>query len=1267
MSKVKKLMTVILCFMMIFTAFNFNIQADDNTYITDGNNEVVDSISLPKQEKITLQVSSGSSHQWQLAIDGSQWINIYGQNKSSLVLSYAMVSSLLDSNGVTYLRCITDYSVSNIVKVTISYQEQSSGYLIAETSNKLMKSYSAKSIASEISEVQELSDSVHNSYTITVNYQYEDGTIAFDPYVATIEEGGDFATSVNFPTIVGYLPYVGEETESKTSLDINLTNITEDVTYLVTYKPTNVNYTVVHYIQNTLDDFYTEYTRETKQGLTGSYVSDCAIEITGFSSLNYDKPKIAADGSTEVEVYYDRKYYLVSFDLDGGYGVEPIYARYQTSINDVGTPKKAGYKFKGWTIDGTSIVDVVSSVPANNLKYKALWTADDKVSYTVVFWYENADDTNYSYAGTSQQSATIGSSISSATHQNTTFVGRDSTHFTYNSEKAETISVNADGSSVLNVYFKRNTYTLTFRTRSGQDYTTVATITAKWNAEISGEFSKAPFNTTYNGRAWKCTDTNKYSYALQTLDRMPGFDATFNLYDNSSDTKKTIYYYVQKVGTTVRSDTWPTSKNNFELLKQVDTYFNFATYDEEYHEIQGFTRYSASVADFRRNRKDFSNNRLDLYYMRNSYNLKFYNYDTELTGKQASVQYEAPLSSYNFVPDYPSSLEPNAYEFAGWYTSPGFYDGSEVDWDNMKMPASDVMLYAKWVPVVHTVEFYLDQNKYESGVKLDTHPDVTVAHGHLIPETVDIPENGEYLFIGWFYLDNGIKKAFDFVNMPINKDLKVFAEWSSNVLVDYTVYYKLEGTDTLIASTLSSSALAGTSKTFDAKTGNDLYADYVEGYYPVTNSHTITMNIEGGNEYTFYYIQKENVPYTVRYLEKGTNVVLHEEKYVEQNKKSVVTEKFEYIQGYVPDAYQKRLVISANEQENVITFYYEKDDIHAYYVITHWIQNVEGDGYTEYRTIQNFGDIGATISEEPLTTLKGFTYNASKSNASGQLTAEGLQLNLYYDRLEYKLNVKYLEYGTNVQLAEPTEMGPYRYGKSVSASAIDIKGYSLVGDVTRNKVISTENNEIVFYYIEKEVTIKYVAIEEGFGTVSIGSETIKAKTAEASGSTAKANSRYRFVGWFKDEQCTIAVDASWVDENNKLVPGKVEGLNVAATYYAKFEINLADLTIKKNGHKDIDENQSFLFRVQGIDETNSDVDITVVVHGNGFVAISDLVCGNYKVTELNDWSFRYQPTIKEQSVNLTGSGATVSFNNSRSKQYWLDGNNHQNNLFESND
>ena len=35
---------------------------------------------------------------------------------------------------------------------------------------------------------------------------------------------------------------------------------------------------------------------------------------------------MTADGSSEYHVYYNRNYYLVNFLLDGGYGVEPIYA-----------------------------------------------------------------------------------------------------------------------------------------------------------------------------------------------------------------------------------------------------------------------------------------------------------------------------------------------------------------------------------------------------------------------------------------------------------------------------------------------------------------------------------------------------------------------------------------------------------------------------------------------------------------------------------------------------------------------------------------------------------------------------------------------------------------------------------------------------------------------------------------------------------------------------------------------------------------------------
>lgn len=82
------------------------------------------------------------------------------------------------------------------------------------------------------------------------------------------------------------------------------------------------------------------------------------------------------------------------------------------------------------------------------------------------------------------------------------------------------------------------------------------------------------------------------------------------------------------------------------------------------------------------------------------------------------------------------------------------------------------------------------------------------------------------------------------------------------------------------------------------------------------------------------------------------------------------------------------------------------------------------------------------------------------------------------------------------------------------------------------------------------VTIRYVA-KDG-GTVTPPSETLNPDTGEATGSTAKANDGYRFVGWYSDETCTTAVPAAWVDSDNKLTPGKPEGGWADATYYAKF-------------------------------------------------------------------------------------------------------------------
>ena len=85
------------------------------------------------------------------------------------------------------------------------------------------------------------------------------------------------------------------------------------------------------------------------------------------------------------------------------------------------------------------------------------------------------------------------------------------------------------------------------------------------------------------------------------------------------------------------------------------------------------------------------------------------------------------------------------------------------------------------------------------------------------------------------------------------------------------------------------------------------------------------------------------------------------------------------ISGYAPDAYQKRLVLSATEAENVITFWYTKDELHAPVQIVHWTQNIAGEGYTEYQSSTNLnGEIGQIYTGTPLT-IPGFTYNAEKS------------------------------------------------------------------------------------------------------------------------------------------------------------------------------------------------------------------------------------------------------------------------------------------------
>ncbi|CCX50760.1 putative transcriptional regulator AraC family with Parallel beta-helix repeat [Clostridium sp. CAG:226] len=979
---------------------------------------------------------------------------------------------------------------------------------------------------------------------VVINYVFADSRPAANSWTARISKGESINQTVTSPTVVGYAP--NQET-------VTINQVIDDhVTITVTYQPVEVDFTVKHYQQNVNDDKYILAETEPKKAFTESQVGDkLAKEYNGFTALLYDTTtKVAADGSTVVEIYYDRNYYLMSFNLNGGFGVEPIYARFGAAL-EVGTPTKPGYTFSGWE------PQVPATVPAENTTHKAKWTPGES-GFTVVFWYENANDNGYSVAGTYKPAdVKPGTEKKSGDYKNQNFTGRDTKHFTYNAAKAETVTVKGDGSTVLNVYYTRNTYTLKFRvlncdkwlfhTHSDSCYKVIKTITAKYQADIHGNFPIKDGNDTIWWKVPQGTETygnsDEQRY-LGSIDTMPGENITFEKNDSESGAK--IYYYVETINGAAGDTAY--KGRNYKQYKVIDLDYSESTsltYREEFHPITGFTQgdsnpYLPKDGSVRMQKNNY------LYYTRNSYNLKFYNYNAYVDGKGGSVQYEAPLSSHYFEPEYPANLEKNAYVFDGWYTTAGCYEGSKADLNTMTMPASDVILYAKWVPKTHTVKAYQTKDALENGEDA-LHTYDNVPHGTAVPSTPGDPVNGAYVFVGWFYEENGVEKAFDF-SMPIVKDLNLYAKWSSNTLVTYTIYYK--SGDTEIAEPTTGSALAGTTLTFEAKTGDELNEGYQSGYFPETGSHSMVMDIEGNNEFTFVYVEMAKVGYTVRYLDKATgepvvvNGVPTPDKTGETSD-AIITEKFMQISGYAPDAYQKRLVLSANEAENVITFWYTKDELHAPVQIVHWIQNIAGEGYTEYQSSTNLnGEIGQTYTGTPLT-IPGFTYNEKKSNASGELTAEGLELNLYYDRNMYDYVVKHVDADDNSVIKEEA-VQQARFGAQVYGTVDKtLEGYMPIEnqDETKTLIIGTGTNEIVFMYYK----CYYI------GHVQSGSlnntDTIRL-TGSPENLTARVPQGYLYGGAFTNEACDADHVQTFTQGENAINFTPVKG----KTYYI-WEVN----------------------------------------------------------------------------------------------------------------
>ena len=223
-----------------------------------------------------------------------------------------------------------------------------------------------------------------------------------------------------------------------------------------------------HYQQNVADDDYTLADTESKTGATGQPTAAESKSYPGFTAQNFDQQTVKGDGSTVVKVYYTRNEYTLTYDLNGSDASWTDSAENKSNIYRYGAAvtiltsndlSRAGYAFGGWYTD----VDCTtrwneSTMPAENTTLYAKWNAG-QVNYTVNYYLQNGDGTDYVLQDTVSGSGETGQTVD---------VQKSFEGFVPKADSSTSITLKADSAqNVVDLYYARNRYTLSFNLGDG--------------------------------------------------------------------------------------------------------------------------------------------------------------------------------------------------------------------------------------------------------------------------------------------------------------------------------------------------------------------------------------------------------------------------------------------------------------------------------------------------------------------------------------------------------------------------------------------------------------------------------------------------------------------------------------------------------------------------------------------------------------------------------------------------------------------------------
>jgi len=1019
-----------------------------------------------------------------------------------------------------------------------------------------------------------------NSYTVSFNV---DGGGAISPITE------EFSSSITLPTptktghtFLGWaITPEGEVAyQENASYTFGATNVT-------LYAKWNINQYSITFEENggssvtditlNYNELITKPTNPTKEGhsFAGWYLD------SNYQTL-YSIPNTMPATNVTVYAKWNINSYTISFDSNDGVSINPVTSIYNSEITLPSTTK-TGYHLLGWALeeDDTSNILLAGekySIPSSNVTLHAIWEANTNTKYVVNHYGANLTGGGYTPIISENLEGTT-DAMTSVEYVST--LDKLSPFYGFEGVMAITQEkIKPDGTTVINLYYQRRTYTVSFVDGEGNPLCSPINVIYQGNVGIiPSELVRTGYDYLLSDDFTAETIIEENVTIVVTYDARETSIAFYNCPTNENPNIQTI---VRDYGTDISSlviepirtgytfEGWFTL--NGESSGNWGEEYSFTTMPAESIDLYAKWSVNQYTLSFNTNGGDSISSVTQDY--GSSYTLPFANkvgntflgWATSLDGEvvatgdvnytfvaqnvtlyakwevnKYTISFEENGGSLvdNITQDYgtaisvPSNPTLTGYTFKGWHTD---VECTEAYSFPSTMSAENITLYAKWEINQYTISFNTNGGSEVEDITQDYNSSLSMPSN---------PTLTGYTFDGW-YLDDACTNPFTLNKMPA-ENITLYAKWNIN---QYTISFDVDDGNPI------SPITEDFNETIDlptpTKTGHTFlgWAIVENGEVVYGENATYTLGASNVtlyakwevNEYSLSFIESDGSTLSSIKLDYGSSYTLHELEKEGHTFAGWATSQG----GSVVYRKDETYTIGANNAS-----------LYAVWIVNQYTISFISNGGDNVASItQNYG---TAISAPANPTLTGYTFIGWHTDVEcteaysfpSTMPATNVTLYAKWEINQYTITINTvggsdispITQNYNTTITQPTD--PTKLGHSFGG------WYSDSSYTTTYSFPSTMPATNVTVYAKWNVNSYTISFEENGGSTVNNITQNYGETISIPANPTLTG--YTFKGWHTDVECSEAYE----------FPSTMPAGNI--TLYAKWEINKYTVSFNSNG------------------------------------------------------------------------------------------------------